>query len=192
MTDDPRTESWWQASWSSAWAGAAAAIFGTLVTIVVAIMALAGNGNSTTPERSSDPTIAGVPTTHSDVADGAWAFMYGTMQPGHRYYPEIDGYVAETMPATAPGFMFDSGYGYPAAVFDPDASESISGYLLRWLPESASEANQVIADIENNLFRATRVETDQGISAIAYEWIGTTDDLTPVAGGAWTFDLENQ
>lgn len=180
MVEKPRSadqaEPWWKAPWSSAWVGAAAAVIGTVVTII----ALTSGGGGSGPTA----TIPG------DEPATNYAFMYGTMKPGHFFYPEIDEFVAETIQATTRGRLFDSGVGYPAAVFDPSSEQVISGFLLRWVPDLAAAANQKIADIENNLFRPTMVVTDQGIRAIAYEWIGSTDSLTPIPSGNW--ERENE
>ena len=116
--------------------------------------------------------------------------MYGWMMPGHYSYPEIDELVAETTPDAVAGRLFDSGAGYPAAVVDESGKDMISGYVLRFLPERAAEANAIIADTENNLFRPTRVQTASGTSAIAYEWVGATSDLAHLPNGNWDRSLE--
>lgn len=116
--------------------------------------------------------------------------MYGTMKPGHRFYPTIDEFVAETEPAAVSGDLFDTGAGYPAAVFDETQITEISGFLIRWIPNQEATANATIADVENNLFRPVRVTTTEGIDAVAYEYVGETDTLTQVDSGVWTLELE--
>jgi gamma-glutamylcyclotransferase (GGCT)/AIG2-like uncharacterized protein YtfP len=83
------------------------------------------------------------------------------------------------------GELFDTGMGYPAAVFN-DAG-LIQGVLL-YVP--APSIDQVIAvmdevEAEGREYRRVRVHTMEGVEAIAYEWMGPTDLLRPLLG-PWT------
>jgi len=81
----------------------------------------------------------------------------------------MDEFVAKTSVDQAQGRLYDTGLGYPGAVFGNDSS-LIQGFVLELIPDRAREASEVIAT-ENNIFRAVEIETENGIHAIAYERI---------------------
>ena len=152
-------------SLSPAWVGAIAAVASVLVALVGLFLVNRGDGGSA-PER-----------------EATQYFVYGTMMPGHLRYPNIDQFVSSTTPDTVSGSLFDTGAGYPAAKFDGDGQ--VHGFLLVVVPGRAVEAAEVIAELESNLFRPANVETQSGATAIAYEFVGSTDGMTPIPDGVW-------
>jgi hypothetical protein len=49
-------------------------------------------------------------------------------------------------------------------------------------PDRASEALRTFTEIEAGLFQPVEVNTESGVTATAYEWIGSTDGMEPVDG----------
>jgi gamma-glutamylcyclotransferase (GGCT)/AIG2-like uncharacterized protein YtfP len=122
---------------------------------------------------------AAAPTTQH-----TYVFVYGTTMPGHLRHPLIEDFVAETLRATVIGRLYDSGKGYPAAKFG-GGQGTVEGYLLRLRPERVAEARRAFTEFEAGLFESVTVTTDAGVSATAYEWIGSVDGLTRL-DGMWT------
>ncbi len=109
-------------------------------------------------------------------------FVYGTLMPGERLWPALYRFAAGWEPATARGHLWDTGRGYPAARFDNRAAE-VAGVLVRISPDRLTDALAVLDHVEEegSLYRRVEVVTSGG-PAVAYEWLGTTEDLTPLAG----------
>jgi len=116
--------------------------------------------------------------------EDAYLFVYGTTMPDHLRYPMIEEFVAEATPDRVTGRLFDSGSGYPAAKFTA-GPETIEGFVLRLRPERVFEARRTFTEIEAGLFEQVSVETEGGVAATAYQWIGPTDELEPIADGVW-------
>ena len=87
--------------------------------------------------------------------------------------------------ARVTGRLYASGNGYPAAKFG-GGQRPIEGYLLRLRPDRVSEARRTFTEMEAGLFEAVPVETESGVAATAYEWIGSIDGLPPIDDGRWT------
>lgn len=162
---------WTRGGWRSpAGISSIAAVAGVVVAII-AIFVTMGSGPS--PTQSSPAA----PSTGSDQ----YLFVYGTTMPGHLRYPQIETFVAESTRDNVPGRLYDSGSGYPAAVFGAGLG-TIEGYVLRLRPDRAAEALRALTEMEAGLFHPVPVRTAGGVDATAYEWIGSTDGLTPIAG----------
>lgn len=113
-------------------------------------------------------------------------FVYGTLKPGGRYWPQIAARVAAHEPAEVDGFdLFDLKVGYPAIV---EGKGRVKGVLLRFHPAQATEAIATMDRIEGwdpaaaaPLYRPLEVDvtTDDGrVSAITYVWgSGLREDL---------------
>jgi gamma-glutamylcyclotransferase (GGCT)/AIG2-like uncharacterized protein YtfP len=165
MSDGNR---WTNGGWRTpAGISSIAAVLGVLVAVV----ALFVSGG---PDSPAAPT----PT---NTTSGTYVFVYGTTMPGHLRYPYIEAYVAEATPDSVDGRLYDTGQGYPAAVFGA-STETIEGYVLRLRPDRAVEALRAFTEMEAGLFHPTKVTTQRGIEASAYEWLGPTDGLTPLRG----------
>lgn len=113
-------------------------------------------------------------------------FVYGTLLPGGPLWPELEPFVRAWEPAEAPGRLWDTGRGYPAAHFDDRGSTAVPGVLVDVSPE----AWPVLDDIEEVgvLYRRVHVTTSAG-AAIAYEWLGSTEGMAALVDG-WP-DLGN-
>lgn len=117
-------------------------------------------------------------------------FVYGTLQPGADRWHFLEPWAAdEGTPDSVDGSLFDTGRGYPAAVFDhrARAGDVIHGrrYLLR--SERLDDALAALDEEESSvagLFRRTLVTTRAGLIAWAYQY-GDGLELTPIASGRW-------
>lgn len=109
-------------------------------------------------------------------------FAYGTLKPGGMYYSRVAQWVVFTTEAMVAGELFDTGFGYPAAVFGE--SDVVHGTLLH-VPESVVDrVTETMDEIENEgeEYRRVRVVTLDGTEAISYEWIGDTSRFRPLSG----------
>lgn len=110
-------------------------------------------------------------------------FVYGTLMPGQLRWPGLERFATGVQRATAWGRIWDTGLGYPAAVFDAGGG-TIPGFLVTLEPDLAAVAVDALDRIEGEgaLFRRVTVRTSGG-QAISYEWLGSTDGLRPLPRG---------
>jgi gamma-glutamylcyclotransferase (GGCT)/AIG2-like uncharacterized protein YtfP len=113
-------------------------------------------------------------------------FVYGTLRPGdvrwHFLAPFVvdDGWLD-----TVAGQLFDTGFDYPAAVFDDQGT--IHGHTFALLDESSGRALDVLDEVEGIVdgeYSRVEVRTGRGIDAWAYA-SGSGLDLTPIESGDW-------
>lgn len=118
-------------------------------------------------------------------------FVYGTLQPGDVRWPFLEPYAAdEGSPDSVAGELFDTGRGYPAAVFGDRAAShgTVIGRRFELRVDRLDEALAVLDSEESSvdgLYRRVVVTTDAGVAAWAYEY-GDGLTLTPIAGGDWS------
>ena len=110
-------------------------------------------------------------------------FVYGTLMPGEPLWPVLEPYAVSWEQGTAPGELWDTGFGFPCVRFDP-AAPAIPGVLVSIGPGRLAAALAVLDRVEEEgrLYRRVVVETSAG-PAYAYEWLGSTDGLRRLAGG---------
>ncbi len=110
-------------------------------------------------------------------------FVYGTLMPGQIRWSVLEPHALSTEAAYAKGSVWDTGFGYPAARFAETGGE-IAGVLVTVAPERAKALLDVLDGIEGEgvLFRRVEILTSRG-SAVAYEWLGRTEGLLPLANG---------
>jgi gamma-glutamylcyclotransferase (GGCT)/AIG2-like uncharacterized protein YtfP len=112
-------------------------------------------------------------------------FVYGTLMPGQPRWPLLKPLSAPARPdrAEAPGHLYRTPYGWPAAVFDPAASSSVPGLVVTLRDPTA--AFPVLDEIEGTsagLFRRQLITSTAG-QCWAYHWPGQTSGFQPIA--AW-------
>ena len=111
-------------------------------------------------------------------------FVYGTLKPGQHRWPVLAPFVTEAaIPGLAPGRLFDTGYGWPAAVFDPRAADRVPGVVVGLQPASTDEALAVLDDVEgvdSGLFRRILIDVE-GRPCWAYHWPGGTREFERIA-----------
>lgn len=87
-------------------------------------------------------------------------------------------------PRAGPGRLFDTGFGWPAALFDPGATSRVPGLLLRLEPSGERVALAVLDDVEGvatDLFEQLATTTTAGARCYAYTWSGLTTDLVEIS-----------
>lgn len=128
-------------------------------------------------------------TIDTAVSPGAVThmFAYGTLLPGEIRWRHLSPFVVDEGVADAvSGRLFDTGRGYPAALFD-DPTSRIVGRTFALLETSRDQAIARLDDIEgavDGLYARVVVQTDAGFTAYAYEFGGGLD-LIPIASGDW-------
>lgn len=110
-------------------------------------------------------------------------FVYGTLRPGEARWPLLRPFARSWQPATAPGRLWDTGNGYPAAVFDGDGPE-LHGVAVVLAGDRAGDAVEVLDEIEGEgvLFERVEIVTSLG-RAYSYQWLGDTAGLAPLPHG---------
>ncbi len=131
-------------------------------------------------------------------------FVYGTLRFGDVRWRFLEPFVLDHgVPDTAPGRLFDTGAGYPAALFDaasgpaapedqPGESMAIVGHRYRLIAEESENALRRLDEVESavtGLYRRIRIVTDAGREAWAYQYgLGLDDptfELQPILSGDW-------
>jgi gamma-glutamylcyclotransferase (GGCT)/AIG2-like uncharacterized protein YtfP len=110
-------------------------------------------------------------------------FAYGTLQPGRRRWPVLEPFATGHRTASVPGALFDSGYGWPVAVFDGSPAE-VPGTLVELDRERLAEALALLDEVEasaTDLLVRVVVTTTDGTPAWAYHCTRPTDGMTPIA-----------
>lgn len=114
-------------------------------------------------------------------------FVYGTLLPGEVRWRHLEPYVVDGgVPDAVSGRLFDTGHGYPAALFD-DPTSRIVGRTFALLETSRTQALAHLDEVEGaveGLYTRVVVRTDAGITAYAYEFGGGLD-LAPIPSGDW-------
>lgn len=109
-------------------------------------------------------------------------FVYGTLKPGQRRWPILAPFTSRPdagVPGSAPGRLFDTGYGWPAAVFDRRAADRVPGVIVGLHPASTDEALAILDDVEgvgSGLFRRVLVDVE-GRPCWSYHWPGSIGDF---------------
>jgi gamma-glutamylcyclotransferase (GGCT)/AIG2-like uncharacterized protein YtfP len=118
-------------------------------------------------------------------------FVYGTLQPGDVRWHFLEPFAVDSgTPDSADGQLFDTGCGYPAAVFDHPAApgHAIAGRRFALRPDRIDEALVVLDTEESSvagLYRRVRITTHAGVTAWAYEY-GAGLTLTRIESGNWS------
>jgi gamma-glutamylcyclotransferase (GGCT)/AIG2-like uncharacterized protein YtfP len=105
-------------------------------------------------------------------------FVYGTLQPGQPRWPLLAPFGIQIGSlARARGALFDTGYGWPAAVFDADAAEEVPGVVVAIRAEMLEEALAGLDEVEGvdgGLFQRVVIDVDD-LSCWAYHWLESTE-----------------
>jgi len=129
-------------------------------------------------------------------------FVYGTLRPGDVRWHFLEPFVVDGgWDDTVAGSVFDTGLGYPAAVFDRTDGESgdvgavarsgsvgtIHGRTYALLESSRQRCLDVLDDVEGVVdgeYRRVAITTGTGARAWAYSY-GSGLDLTLIESGDW-------
>lgn len=109
-------------------------------------------------------------------------FVYGTLMPGRSRWSALAPWVGgRPAPDSVAGQLFDTGYGWPAALIGGESL--IPGFTsalnLHSLPD-ALDALDEIEGVHHGLFRRVSTVTESGVRAWLYEWPGTTAGFVPI------------
>lgn len=119
-----------------------------------------------------------ITATHHDTINTL--FAYGTLLPGEERWHILARFaVDEGHPDTASGVIYDTGLGYPAAMFDGDGV--VHGRTFRLLDTSLTDALCVLDDVEGVVdgdYTRVLITTATGVRAWSYE-CGTIEGMTP-------------
>ena len=112
----------------------------------------------------------------------AHLFVYGTLMPGRGRWPALAPWaIGRSAPDSVTGQLFDTGYGWPAAVIGQ--GNPIPGFKIALSPHALPEALDALDEIEgthHGLFRRVSAMTESGARAWLYEWLGPTDGFVPI------------
>ena len=122
------------------------------------------------------------PHPRPDLEQPPAVFVYGTLLPGEARWHLLEPFAAAWAPATVAGLLWDTGLGYPAAVFATDGR--IPGALVTLVPATATAALLTLDAVEGagRLYRRVRVDTSGGPVG-SYEWLGPVEGLRPLPDG---------
>jgi gamma-glutamylcyclotransferase (GGCT)/AIG2-like uncharacterized protein YtfP len=106
-------------------------------------------------------------------------FVYGTLMPGQVRWHLLERFVEATpIEAEVCGQLFDTGWGWPAAVFGPSETSSlVPGKLVAIDPSSEERALALLDEVEgvsSGMFSRIDVFTGKGTPCCTYSWRGLT------------------
>jgi gamma-glutamylcyclotransferase (GGCT)/AIG2-like uncharacterized protein YtfP len=113
-------------------------------------------------------------------------FAYGTLLPGDVRWHFLQEFVTdEGLVDRADGTLFDTGEGYPAAVFG--SGSVIQGRAFTLVVDRIDDALATLDEVEGAVvgdYRRVEIVTHGGREAWAYAYGGGLQ-LAPIAGGSW-------
>ena len=114
-------------------------------------------------------------------------FVYGTLMPGRLRWPLLEPHAVGHRDATVHGLLYDTGLGWPAAVFDDESAATVPGVLVE-LPED--HLDELLAEldlvegVDHGHYERVLVTTTDGATAWAWSSLQDTARYTPI--DAWT------
>ncbi len=113
-------------------------------------------------------------------------FAYGTLLPGDARWGFLQPFAVDKgTPDSADGQLYDTGEGYPAAVFD--AAAVVHGRVFQFATDRLDEALSVLDEVEGAVagdYRRVEILTHGGYIAWAYAYGGGLR-LAPILDGSW-------
>jgi gamma-glutamylcyclotransferase (GGCT)/AIG2-like uncharacterized protein YtfP/GNAT superfamily N-acetyltransferase len=109
-------------------------------------------------------------------------FVYGTLQPGHLRWPYLAPFAIDHRPAATPGQLYDSGCGWPIAVFG-DVDTVVPGTIVELDAARLDGALRMLDEVEEtatDVLRRIVVTTEDGARAWAYGGRASTGEMTPI------------
>ncbi len=121
-----------------------------------------------------------------DPDDWNEIFCYGTLLPGEERWQFLAPFVLAYEPDQVSGRIYDTGLGYPAALFDRVGI--IHGFRFRLDPAQLLDALSLLDEIEGaveGLYHRVQVTTAMGAQVHAYQYGGTPEGLVDIPEGNW-------
>lgn len=118
-------------------------------------------------------------------------FVYGTLMPGHLRWPVLEPHALGWRPAAVEGHLYDTGEGWPAAVFCPGA-DLVRGWAVDLDPTVADLVTAHLDEVEGvdqGLFRRVQVTLLGGDLVVSYELATSPDALARIP--EWTDQPES-
>jgi len=118
-------------------------------------------------------------------------FAYGTLKPGGKMFRHISHTVRDALPATIPGRLYETPFGYPLLVVAEKGDEvPISGVVLLPLQDQYDEMIRVIDVIEGEAGfekgeKEVTLESGQRLTAIVYFYREAPAYARPFYGSDW-------
>jgi gamma-glutamylcyclotransferase (GGCT)/AIG2-like uncharacterized protein YtfP len=113
-------------------------------------------------------------------------FVYGTLMPGHLRWAVLEPHAVSWRPAAVEGHLYDTGQGWPAAVFTP-GDDLVRGWAVD-LDTAVVEVVMAHLDevegVDQGLFRRVEVHLLGGEPVVAYELGSRPDALIRIE--EWT------
>lgn len=109
-------------------------------------------------------------------------FVYGTLMPGHLRWAVLEPHATGWRPAAVEGRIYDSGEGWPAAVFAP-GQDLVRGWAVDLDPDRRAVVLDHLDQVEGvdvGLFARVEVALLGGETAVAYQWVRSPDDLVRI------------
>ena len=113
-------------------------------------------------------------------------FVYGTLMPGHLRWAVLEPHAVSWRPAAVEGHLYDTGEGWPAAVFTP-GEDLVRGWAVDLDPAVADVVMAHLDEVEGvdqGLYRRVEVALLDGDPVVAYELGTSPDALARIA--EWT------
>ena len=113
-------------------------------------------------------------------------FCYGTLLPGQERWQFLAPFVLAYEPDQVSGRIYDTGLGYPAALFDRVGI--VHGFRFRLDPAQLLDALSLLDEIEGaveGLYHRVQVTTAMGAQVYAYQYGGTSEGLVDIPEGNW-------
>ncbi len=96
-------------------------------------------------------------------------------------------------PDAVRGCLYDTGRGYPAALFDDenldgenrDGERLVWGIVVPLDPRRIALALAALDRYEGREYARITVLTEAGVEAVAYAWTGGLEGCRPIGGGRW-------
>ena len=107
-------------------------------------------------------------------------FVYGTLAPGEPSWPLLAPYVTGSRRNAVSGHLYDTGRGYPGAVFGP-VQELVHGWCCTLADAPLGE----IDAFEGDEYERITVRCTDGTDAVAYRWIAPLAGCEPIRSGMW-------
>ena len=113
-------------------------------------------------------------------------FVYGTLMPGHLRWAVLEPHAVSWRPTAVEGHLYDTGQGWPAAVFTP-GEDLVRGWAVDLDPAVVDVVMAHLDEVEGvdaGLFRRVEVALLGGEAVVAYELGPAPDGLTRIP--EWT------